>query len=67
MQNLQTQTGVKDAYTQFWIDHLIERARSLRKEHPEKTVDGVKNELLTWVEEHKNEIYNPFLKLSGEQ
>ena len=67
VQNLQTKTGVKDGYTQHWIDRLIERARSLRKEHPEKTVDGIQSELLTWVEEHKSEIYNPFLKLSGEQ
>ena len=67
MQNLQTKTGVKDGYTQHWIDRLIERARSLRKEHPEKTVDGIQSELLTWVEEHKSEIYNPFLTLKGEQ
>ena len=67
VQNLQTKTGIKDGYTQYWIDRLIERARSLRKGQPERTVDDIQSELLTWVEENKNEIYNPFLKLDGEQ
>ncbi len=67
VQNLQTKTGVKDGYTQYWIDCLIERARSLRKAQPGRSVDDIQAELLTWVEEHKNEIYNPFLKLDGEQ
>lgn len=66
VQNHQTQTGVKDGYTQYWIDRLIERARILRKEQPGKTADDIQSELLTWVEEHKSEIYNPFLKLDGE-
>ena len=66
VQNHQTKTGVKDGYTQYWIDHLIERARLLRKEQPGKTANDIQSELLTWVEEHKSEIYNPFLKLDGE-
>ncbi len=67
VQNHQTNTGVKDGYTQYWIDCLIERARSLRKAQPGRSVDDIQSELLTWVEEHKNEIYNPFLKLHGEK
>ena len=62
----QTKTGVKDAYTQYWIDHLIEQARTLHKEHPRRTTADIQSELLAWVQERKSEIYNPFLKLDGE-
>ncbi|KIJ94946.1 hypothetical protein K443DRAFT_639947 [Laccaria amethystina LaAM-08-1] len=65
VQTQQTKTGVKDAYTQYWIDYLIDRARTLRKENPRRTITDIQTELLTWVEEHKNDIYNPFLKLDG--
>lgn len=66
VQNQQTKNGVKDAYTQFWIDDLIARARILRKSHPERTPLDIQAELLTWVHEHKSDIYNPFLTLDGE-
>lgn len=64
--NQQTKNGVKDAYTQYWIDSLIARARTLQKAHPERTKVDIQNELLTWVQENKNDIYNPFLTLDGE-
>jgi hypothetical protein len=66
VQSQQTKTGIKDAYTQHWIDYLIDRARTLHKEHPGRTTADIQVELLTWVQEHKSEIYNPFLKLDGE-
>ena len=62
----QTKTGIKDAYTQYWIDDLIDRARKLRKDCPERTVTEIQNELLIWVYEHEKDIYNPFLTLDGE-
>ena len=65
VQTQQTNSGVKDAYTQHWIDFLIGRARTLKKEHPERTVADIEKELLNWVEEHKADIYNPFLTLEG--
>ena len=66
VQNQQTENGVKDAYTQFWIDDLIARARILHKKHPERTPLDIQAELLAWVHEHKSDIYNPFLTLDGE-
>ena len=63
--NQQTKNGIKDAYTQFWIDYLINRARTMQKAHPERTKDDIQNELLLWMQEHKNDIYNPFLTLNG--
>lgn len=62
----QTKTGIKDAYTQYWIDDLIGRARKLRKDCPERTTTDIQNELLVWVYEHGSDIYNPFLILDGE-
>jgi hypothetical protein len=61
----QTATGVKDAYTQFWIDDLISRARKMKSADPSRTTDSIQAELLTWVADHKDEIYNGFLKLDG--
>ena len=64
--NEQTNTGIKDAYTQYWIDDLIGRARALRKSHPEKTTTEIQNELMVWVNAHESDVYNPFLTLEGE-
>ena len=66
VQNQQTKYGIKDGYTQFWIDELIACARTLRKNHPEQTAVDIQTELLTWVHENKGDIYNPFLTLDGE-
>ncbi len=65
VQNEQTKNGTKDAYTQYWIDELIARARLLRKNHPERTAVNIQAELLAWVNENRNDIYNPFLALDG--
>lgn len=65
VQTQQTKSGIKDTYTQHWIDFLIVRARTLQKEHPERIAADIQKELLIWVEEHKSDIYNPFLTLDG--
>ena len=67
VQNLQTKNGVKDGYTQFWIDELVARARTLRKNHPGRTAADIQTELLTWVHDNSSDIYNPFLTLDGER
>lgn len=64
--NQQTKCGIKDAYTQYWIDDLIGRARTMRKDHPERAITDIQTELLVWVHAHESDIYNPFLTLSGE-
>ncbi|KAJ3002188.1 hypothetical protein NUW54_g5983 [Trametes sanguinea] len=61
----QTTHGVKDAYTQHFIDALIQRARTLKKDNPGRTDTDIQKELLTWVDENANDIYNPFLTMRG--
>jgi hypothetical protein len=60
----QTDTGVKDAYTQHWIDQLIGRAREMKKDSS-RTKENITAELMAWVKEHEADIYNPFLTLKG--
>ncbi|KAI0713662.1 hypothetical protein C8Q76DRAFT_843912 [Earliella scabrosa] len=59
----QTLTGVKDAYTQYWIDELIKRARQAKAEQPERSQASIQEELVNWAEEHLGDICNPFLTL----
>ncbi|KAF7335904.1 hypothetical protein MSAN_02327500 [Mycena sanguinolenta] len=54
----QTQTGVKDVYTQFWIEQL-------RKEQPERTKQDIQEELIQWTVENHDKIYSPFLTMKG--
>ncbi len=65
VQNQQSGTGTKDAYTQFWIDDLIARARTLRHSHPERTAANIQAELLAWVRINRDGVYNAFLTLDG--
>lgn len=61
----QTQTGVKDMYTQFWINLLIDRARDIKDKQPHRMPESIVEELRQWVVENKSKIYNPFLSHSG--
>jgi len=65
VERLQTETGVKDTYTQYWIDNLISRARDLKKAQPQRKPTEIQDELMVWVNENKTKIYNPFLTLEG--
>lgn len=64
---MQTATGVKDIYTQYWIDDLLERAKTMKKEEPTRSWDSIQVELMTcqWVTEHITDIYSGFLTLKG--
>lgn len=67
VKELQTATGVKDMFTQFWIENLIERSRSMKKLSPNLTSQDIKDQLLDWVQENRTKIYNPFLlSIKGE-
>lgn len=61
----QTETGVKDAYTQFWINHLIKRAQEMKNADPLRSAESIATELRGWVFENEDKIYNPFLSHPG--
>ncbi|KAF9044483.1 hypothetical protein BJ165DRAFT_1347605, partial [Panaeolus papilionaceus] len=65
VKKLQAATGVKDAYTQYWIEDLISCTRELKKSCPEWNSNDIQNHLREWVDTNKSIIYNPFLTLDG--
>jgi hypothetical protein len=65
VQELQTQTGVKDAYTQFWIEEILARAAEMRREDAELSEDAIKSELIQWTRDNEGNLYSPFLTLKG--
>ncbi|KAI0349150.1 hypothetical protein OH77DRAFT_1533351 [Trametes cingulata] len=61
----QTETGIKDPYTERAICELIQRARKAREEGPHRTREEIQQELLAWVEANSDAVYNPFLTMPG--
>lgn len=61
----QTETGIKDTYTQFWIDELISRFKEMKKDEPNRAVEEIKAELVQWTIDNRDKIYSPFLKMKG--
>jgi len=65
VKDLQTETGVKDAFTQYWIDKIIDRAREMQKLQPSRPPREIQAELMEWVDANKPAIYNSFLMMPG--
>ncbi|EPQ57708.1 hypothetical protein GLOTRDRAFT_126197 [Gloeophyllum trabeum ATCC 11539] len=61
----QTDTGVKDSYTQHWIDMLLKRARELKAANRSRSKEDIAKELMEWVIQNGDNIYNPFLQVPG--
>ncbi|KAJ7822982.1 hypothetical protein B0H14DRAFT_3146177 [Mycena olivaceomarginata] len=55
--------GVKDAYTQYWIEHLLEQYKQKKSEgqHPK----DIESELVQWTLDNEDKIYSGFLTLQG--
>ncbi|KAJ7799762.1 hypothetical protein B0H14DRAFT_3491320 [Mycena olivaceomarginata] len=66
IQNSQTATGVKDVYTQFWIEDLISRFREMCKDKA-RSLEDIKQELIQWTVDNRDKIYSPFLSMKDEQ
>ncbi|KAJ7306913.1 hypothetical protein DFH08DRAFT_927472 [Mycena albidolilacea] len=58
VKDLQTKTGVKDVYTQFWIDGIIARFKEMRKDEPNHSVEEIQEELVQWTVENRDNIYS---------
>ncbi|KAJ7448584.1 hypothetical protein FB451DRAFT_1053799 [Mycena latifolia] len=65
VKDIQTNTGVKDAYTSYWIEDLIRRSRELKKGDPNLDSAEIVKELMDWVAANESKIYNPFLSMKG--
>ncbi|KAJ6528825.1 hypothetical protein B0H19DRAFT_1214565 [Mycena capillaripes] len=65
VQELQTQTGVKDVYTQYWIELILVRAAEMRRQDPDASEAAIKSELIQWTRDNEEKFYSPFLTLKG--
>ena len=65
VKDLQTNTGIKDAYTQYWIDFMIKEFERIRTANPSLSVRDVEEQLEKWLKQNKERIISPFLKLKG--
>ncbi|KAF7368224.1 hypothetical protein MVEN_00142300 [Mycena venus] len=61
----QTDTGIKDSYTNYWINDLLQRSRELKKADPNLDSAQIVQQLKDWVKQNESTIYNPFLSLKG--
>ncbi|KAJ7460434.1 hypothetical protein B0H11DRAFT_2316022 [Mycena galericulata] len=65
VQELQTQTGVKDVYTQYWIEQILSRAAEMCRQNPDASEAAIKSELIQWTRDNEEKLYSPFLMLKG--
>ncbi|KAJ7855645.1 hypothetical protein B0H14DRAFT_3085413 [Mycena olivaceomarginata] len=65
VKDLQTETGVKDVYTQFYIDGLISHFKSICKDESNRTVEDIEAELIQWTVDNGDNIYSPFFAMKG--
>ncbi|KAJ7259067.1 hypothetical protein C8J57DRAFT_1515776 [Mycena rebaudengoi] len=65
VQELQTKTGVKDVYTQYWIEVILARAAEMRREDADVSDAIIKSELLQWARANEEKLYSPFLTMKG--
>ncbi|KAJ7502054.1 hypothetical protein B0H11DRAFT_1855007 [Mycena galericulata] len=61
----QTETGVKDMYTQYWIDQLISRFKQIKRDNPTRSNTDIEEELVQWTRANSDKIYSPFLTMKG--
>jgi hypothetical protein len=65
VKDLQTNTGTKDTYTQYWIDFMIREFERIQTANPLMSVREVEQQLEMWLTQNKERIISLFLKLKG--
>ena len=65
VKDLQTETGVKDTFTQYWIEKFIDKARETQKIQPLRPPHEIQAEIMAWVDVNKPAVYNSFLMMPG--
>ncbi|KAJ7618023.1 hypothetical protein FB45DRAFT_1103391 [Roridomyces roridus] len=61
----QRSTGTKDKITQYWVEQLISKARTMKAENPRRTVDEIAAELSEWLQQQPGDKMNPLLDIAG--
>ncbi|KAJ6579420.1 hypothetical protein B0H10DRAFT_1835571 [Mycena sp. CBHHK59/15] len=61
----QTQTGIKDMYTQYWIDQLLSRFKEMKFSEPNRSDQDIQAELIQWTVDNRDKIYSAFLSTDG--
>ncbi|KAJ6529323.1 hypothetical protein B0H19DRAFT_1214550 [Mycena capillaripes] len=57
----QTQTGVKDMYTQYWINHLLSRFKDMKTDDSARSNQDIQAELVQWTVDNRDTLYSAFL------
>ncbi|KAJ6584219.1 hypothetical protein B0H10DRAFT_1961890 [Mycena sp. CBHHK59/15] len=65
VKDLQTQTGIKDMYTQYWIDQLLLRFKEHKIMEPDRSDHDIQEELVQWTLDNRDKIYSAFLTMKG--
>jgi peptide subunit release factor RF-3 len=63
VEDAQRTTGVKDAYTQHWIEYLLEQYKQ-KKAEGQRPKD-IESQLVQWTLDNEDKIYSGFLTFQG--
>ncbi|THU93011.1 hypothetical protein K435DRAFT_671003 [Dendrothele bispora CBS 962.96] len=62
---IQTETGVKDKVTEYWIEVLLKRANQILRDNPSKSRQELSVELTEWLELQPGDKMSPLLSVAG--
>ncbi|KAJ7616168.1 hypothetical protein DFH06DRAFT_1239316 [Mycena polygramma] len=65
IKNMQRDSGIKDAYTQHWIDHILAQFKEKKEQTPNRSNTDIQKELVQWTLDNEDKIYSGFLTLKG--
>ncbi|KAI0683585.1 hypothetical protein BC835DRAFT_1409372 [Cytidiella melzeri] len=65
VEDRQKASRVKDGYTEPWIADLITRARTLKAQDQTRPQESIYSELMDWVTNKWDKIFNPNLRIRG--
>ncbi|THV04305.1 hypothetical protein K435DRAFT_961933 [Dendrothele bispora CBS 962.96] len=63
--DMQTATGTKDKFTEYWIELLIHKSAELTKENRGATAEQIVKDLEKWLNDQPGEKMNPLLDIAG--
>ncbi|KAJ7715958.1 hypothetical protein B0H16DRAFT_1667025 [Mycena metata] len=65
IKNTQRDTGIKDTYTQHWIQYLLDEFQRKKQEDPERSSLEIEEELIQWTLDNEDKIHSGFLTVDG--